>query len=65
MRFQREKQHTTMDCAFVCPDGTIPNSVHEIHDLLLTAIRGLKLTDHQKDTMAGYVFDLKKGALYT
>ena len=49
-----------MDCAFVCPDAAIPNSVHEIHDLLLTAIRGLKITDHQKDTMAGYVFDLSK-----
>jgi len=49
-----------MDCAFVCPDAAIPNSVHEIHDLLLTAIRGLKITDHQKDTMAGYVFNLSK-----
>jgi len=49
-----------MDCAFVCPDAAIPNGVHEIHDLLLTAIRGLKLTDHQKDTMVGYVFDLSK-----
>jgi len=49
-----------MDCAFVCPDAAIPNSVHEIHDLLLTAIRGLKLTDHQKDAMTGYVFDLSK-----
>ena len=49
-----------MDCAFVCPDAAIPNSVHDIHDLLLTTIRGLKLTDHQKDTMAGYVFDLSK-----
>jgi len=49
-----------MDCAFVCPDAAIPNSVHEIHDLLLTAIRGLNITDHQKDTLAGYVFDLSK-----
>lgn len=49
-----------MDCAFVCPDAAIPNSVHDIHDLLLTAIRDLEITGHQKDTMAGYVFDLSK-----
>lgn len=49
-----------MDCAFVCPDAAIPNSVHEIHDLLLTAIRGLKITDHQKDALSEYVFDLSK-----
>ncbi len=49
-----------MDCAFVCPDAAIPNTVHEIHDLLLTAIRGLKITERQKDSMEGYVFDLTK-----
>jgi len=54
-----------MDCAFVCPDGAIPNSVHEIHDLLLTAIRGLKLTDHQKDALSEYVFNLTKAIRIT
>jgi len=49
-----------LDCAFVCPDAAIPNSVHEIHDLLLTAIRGLHITDHQKDALVEYVFDLSK-----
>ena len=29
-----------MECALVCPDAAIPNTVHEIHDLLLTAIDG-------------------------
>ncbi len=24
-----------MECALVCPDAAIPNTVHEIHDLLL------------------------------
>lgn len=49
-----------MECAFVCPDAAIPNRVHEIHDLLLTAIRGLDLTDEQKAAMESYVFDLNK-----
>jgi len=49
-----------MDCAVVCPDAAIPNRVHEIHDLLLTAIRGLQLTEQQKSTMEAYVFDLNK-----
>jgi len=49
-----------MDCAFVCPDAAIPNSVHDIHDLLLTAIRGLNITDYQKDALVEYVFDLSK-----
>jgi pyruvate-ferredoxin/flavodoxin oxidoreductase len=49
-----------MDCAVVCPDAAIPNRVHEIHDLLLTAIRGLMLTEQQKSAMEAYVFDLNK-----
>ena len=49
-----------MDCAFVCPDAAIPNSVHEIHDLLLTAIRDLEVTDQQKSAMESHVFDLNK-----
>ena len=49
-----------MECAVVCPDAAIPNTVHEIHDLLLTAIRGLDVTEQQKESMSGYVFDLTK-----
>lgn len=49
-----------MDCAVVCPDAAIPNRVHEIHDLLLVAIRDLALTDQQKHAMEEHVFDLNK-----
>jgi pyruvate-ferredoxin/flavodoxin oxidoreductase len=49
-----------MDCAVVCPDAAIPNRVHEIHDLLLVAIRDLDLTDQQKGAMEAHVFDLNK-----
>ena len=32
-----------MECTLVCPDAAIPNTVHDIHDLLLTGIRQLDL----------------------
>jgi pyruvate-ferredoxin/flavodoxin oxidoreductase len=47
-----------MECAIVCPDAAIPNTVHEIHDLLLTAIRHLDVTEAQKETLRGQVFSL-------
>ncbi|MFO1426548.1 MAG: 2-oxoacid:acceptor oxidoreductase family protein [Steroidobacteraceae bacterium] len=49
-----------MECAMACPDGAIPNSVHEIHDLLLGAIRGIEATEQQKQLMAAEVFPLTK-----
>lgn len=49
-----------MECAVVCPDAAIPNTVHEIHDLLLAAIRGLEATQQQKDALSGYLFALSK-----
>ena len=36
-----------MECALVCPDAAIPNTVHDIHDLLLTAIRQLDIAETQ------------------
>jgi pyruvate-ferredoxin/flavodoxin oxidoreductase len=47
-----------MDCALVCPDAAIPNTVHEIHDLLLTGIGSLELTDPQKELMRAQVYGL-------
>jgi pyruvate-ferredoxin/flavodoxin oxidoreductase len=49
-----------MECAVVCPDGAIPNTVHEIHDLLLTAINKLDITTQHKEQMRAYVFPLTK-----
>jgi pyruvate-ferredoxin/flavodoxin oxidoreductase len=49
-----------MECAVVCPDAAIPNTVHEIHDLLLTAIGKLEVTRQQKELMSSYVFPLTK-----
>lgn len=49
-----------MECAVVCPDAAIPNTVHDIHDLLLTAIGKLDLTDQHRAEMSSQVFPLTK-----
>jgi pyruvate-ferredoxin/flavodoxin oxidoreductase len=47
-----------MECTLVCPDAAIPNTVHEIHELLLTGIRGLDLTEAQREAMRGQIYAL-------
>ena len=42
-----------MECALVCPDAAIPNTVHEIHDLLLAAINDLDVTEPQREALRG------------
>jgi pyruvate-ferredoxin/flavodoxin oxidoreductase len=49
-----------MECALVCPDGAIPNAVHDIHELLLTAIKQLDVTDQQKELMRSHVVALAR-----
>ena len=49
-----------MECAVVCPDAAIPNTVHEIHDLLLTAIGKLEVTETRRQQMSSEVFPLTK-----
>ena len=45
-----------MECTLVCPDAAIPNTVHEIHELLLAGIRQLDITEAQREAMRGQVF---------
>lgn len=47
-----------MECALVCPDAAIPNNVHDIHDLLTTAIQQLDIAEAQKEAMRGHVYAL-------
>lgn len=47
-----------MECALACPDAAIPNNVHDIHDLLLTAIRRLDVTEAQREAMRATVYSL-------
>ena len=47
-----------MECALVCPDAAIPNTVHDIHELLLTGIRQLDLTEAQREVMRSHVYSV-------
>ncbi|MFT3847927.1 MAG: 4Fe-4S binding protein [Propionivibrio sp.] len=45
-----------MECSLVCPDAAIPNSVHDIHELLLTGISRLDIMEAQREAMRGQLF---------
>jgi len=45
-----------MECALVCPDVAIPNTVHEIHELLLTGISSIDATEPQREALRAQVY---------
>jgi len=45
-----------MECTLVCPDAAIPNTAHEIHELLLSGIRELEIAEAQREAMRGQVY---------
>ncbi|HYO85686.1 MAG TPA: 2-oxoacid:acceptor oxidoreductase family protein [Dermatophilaceae bacterium] len=47
-----------MECALTCPDAAIPNTVHDIHDLLLVAIGQLDATPAQRESLRAQVYVL-------
>ncbi len=47
-----------MECALVCPDAAIPNTVHEIHDLLLAAIKEIDVSEPQREALRAHVYAL-------
>jgi pyruvate-ferredoxin/flavodoxin oxidoreductase len=47
-----------MECALVCPDAAIPNTVHDIHDLLGAVIRQLDISEAQREALRGQVHAL-------
>jgi pyruvate-ferredoxin/flavodoxin oxidoreductase len=49
-----------MECALVCPDAAIPNSVHEIHDLLLAGIKEIDVADAQREALRSQVYALSE-----
>ncbi|HET7202173.1 MAG TPA: 2-oxoacid:acceptor oxidoreductase family protein [Steroidobacteraceae bacterium] len=53
-------EHCTgcMECTLVCPDAAIPNTVHDIHDLLQAGIRQLDLPEPQKAELLAQVYPL-------
>ena len=40
-----------LECALACPDAAIPNTVHDLTDLVLTGIREIAVTDAQRDAL--------------
>ena len=51
-----------MECALVCPDAAIPNTVHDIRDLLTTAIKQLDIAESQKEALRREVYPLVDAA---
>ncbi len=49
-----------MECALACPDAAIPNVVHEIHDLILTGIKALDITEPQREALRAHVYALSE-----
>ncbi|MDR3220601.1 MAG: 2-oxoacid:acceptor oxidoreductase family protein, partial [Candidatus Accumulibacter sp.] len=45
-----------MQCTLTCPDAAIPGTVLDIHELLLTGIRRLDITEAQREAMRGQVY---------
>lgn len=51
-----------MECALACPDAAIPNTVHDINDLLLTAVRQLDIAEAQREALRDLVHPLADAA---
>jgi len=47
-----------MECALVCPDAAIPNTVHDIRDLMMSAIKQLDIAESQREALRREVFPL-------
>lgn len=47
-----------MECTLVCPDGAIPNTVHDLHELVVTGIQQLDVADPQKEALRGLAHGL-------
>ena len=52
-----------MECTLVCPDAAIPNTVHDIRDLLITGIKQLDLAVPQREELRSQVHALSEAVL--
>ncbi|WP_319241694.1 2-oxoacid:acceptor oxidoreductase family protein [uncultured Propionivibrio sp.] len=50
-----------MECTLVCPDAAIPNTVHDIHELLATGIAQLDITEAQREAMRAQMIPMTEG----
>ena len=56
--FLAEQCTGCMECTLVCPDAAIPNTVHDIHDLLFTGIKQLDVPEPQRLALRDQVHGL-------
>ncbi len=54
-----------LECALVCPDAAIPNTVHELPDLLLTAIDQVDAPEAQRAVLRSKVFAISESVRET
>ncbi|MGR5294952.1 2-oxoacid:acceptor oxidoreductase family protein [Vibrio mediterranei] len=50
-KFDADKCTGCMECTIACPDGAIPNAVHELHDIAYVAIDKLNIPPVQRDSL--------------
>ncbi|MGF1704118.1 2-oxoacid:acceptor oxidoreductase family protein [Photobacterium makurazakiensis] len=60
-KFNADKCTGCMECTIACPDGAIPNAVHELHDILNTAINKLSIPPAQLDLVKAQVPSISDG----
>ncbi len=44
-----------MDCTMVCPDAAIPATVHDINDLLMTALKKAEMSTAQREVLREHI----------
>ena len=59
--FHFDKCTGCLECTLACPDAAIPTIVHEIHDVLLSAIDLIDATEPQRAAMRRHVYPLAEG----
>jgi pyruvate-ferredoxin/flavodoxin oxidoreductase len=59
--FNADKCTGCMECALVCPDAAIPNTVQDIHQLLACGIDQLPLSDAQRNALRAQIITLTEG----
>ena len=49
-----------MECTLVCPDAAIPNTVLDIHELILSGIKHLDIAEAQREAMRAHIWPLSE-----
>ena len=47
-----------MECALVCPDAAIPNTVHDVRDLLMAGIKQLDIAEAQREALRREIYPI-------